>query len=120
MTIVFEFLRRSKPTSVSLLFQQCRKLKFFFQMVFQQNCTQGHSGHMIKIYVLFFSSLLRELCCFYFYVMSEANLLVVLLSLLLFFFFCIPSSALLWHDLVLLVPCSFYRNNKKVRSIKSS
>ena len=26
----------------------------FFHMVFQQNCTQGHSGHMIKIYVLFF------------------------------------------------------------------
>ena len=28
-------------------------------MIFELNCTWGHSGHMIKIYVLFFSSLIR-------------------------------------------------------------
>ena len=28
--------------------------ELFFHMVFQQNCTRGHSGHMINIYVLFF------------------------------------------------------------------
>ena len=58
----------------------------FFVWFFQQNCSQGHSGHMIKIDVLFFSSLLCELSGFYFYVLTGAYLLVVLLLLLLFFF----------------------------------
>ena len=73
-----------------MLFQQCHKRNFIFRMIFQQNCTRGHSGHMIKIDVLFFSLLLCELSGCYFYVMTEAYLLVVLLLLLLFFFCSFP------------------------------
>ena len=96
--------------------------ELFFGYGFPTKLHTGPFGSHDKNLYTFFSSLLYELSGFYFYVLTGAYLLVTLLLLLLLCYFLsfLVSSALLWHDRVLLVPCSFYRNNKKVRSIKSS